>query len=396
MVLWCRHVQETVAPLFGSGALSLLDSTDPSSSSSQPFAPPQSKERTETASSYGSTGVTGGGNKNKGNSKRTTEQAANEIKALAQAYGKMQQQKQQAEENRRLFSSQQQPNEDNEDTDEPSSHQKKKKKKKKTNSKSLKEVDEFGTINSRNSNDEDVDEDDDDDDMNDEEKQALLLKEQLKPHMPKQNPCLWFFHLLAGFSVVVLLCLVATQIIPVVAVQRAAAAAAAAAHGKSTQWWQTIGIFSLALKVYISLFSLIFCLVEMQLRIPFIRSANVLQNFVSRGFIYSFVGLVATSEAYQEHVQQSVLGGSGGGNKQSSSSSSIFGVASDSLAREVPWEAIFMQVSAWVMLGIGFFYTLLGICCLQPLFERLREQERLDWQKYRTDYRAWKTVYGRQ
>ena len=49
------------------------------------------------------------------------------------------------------------------------------------------------------------------------------------------------------------------------------------------------GITDLVLKFYISIFCVLFIMVENDTPIPFIKKSTILQNYFSRGFVYSFI-----------------------------------------------------------------------------------------------------------
>jgi hypothetical protein len=187
---------------------------------------------------------------------------------------------------------------------------------------------------------------------------AAMLK--TRPHMPNDNPILWLFHLLQGVAVIAALCLLVTQAIPITL-------------NTSTSYPVPITFLSLALKVYISLFCITFVLVESNLPIPFIRTSELLQAFISRGFIYSFLGLICVEEAYSERVRDIVSHGK------------------DEF--HVGWLAIFMQISSWFMLGVGAFYMLLGVFCLRGLRDRMHREEQEEWKKYREDLKKWKETH---
>jgi hypothetical protein len=184
-----------------------------------------------------------------------------------------------------------------------------------------------------------------------------------KPHIPGINPCLWLFHTLQGVCVVASLMLCVTQVIPLVL----------AAREKNAGLLNTVGWASVALKAYISSFCLVFVAVETDLPIPFLRDSNLFQRYLSRGFLYSFLGLICLEEAYSERVRDIV--------KKSSS------------LDNVGWAAIFMQLSSWLMLAVGCLYMLMGVCCLKGLRDRLKEKEKREWREYREALKHWKDVY---
>jgi hypothetical protein len=188
---------------------------------------------------------------------------------------------------------------------------------------------------------------------------AAMLK--TRPHMPNDNPILWLFHLLQGVAVIAALCLLVTQAIPITL-------------DVSTTHPVEITFLSLALKVYISLFCITFALVESNLPIPFIRTSELLQAFISRGFIYSFLGLICVEEAYSERVRDIISHGK------------------DEF--HVGWLAIFMQISSWCMLAVGALYMLLGVFCLRGVRDRMHRKEQEDWKKYREDMKVWRETHN--
>lgn len=176
-----------------------------------------------------------------------------------------------------------------------------------------------------------------------------------KPHVPSVNPCLWLFHLLQGLSAITSLLLLVSQILPLVL------PSSKTAH---------MDVLSAVLKVYVSLICLAFCVVEAELPVPFVRRSTLLDSFVSRGFIYTFVGLVCTTEAYSERVDDLMT-----------HSNQRFYIG---------WVAIFMEICAWVMFGIGVVYMALGVSCTRGLRDRMKQHEQDAWRQYREDMRAWK------
>jgi hypothetical protein len=179
-----------------------------------------------------------------------------------------------------------------------------------------------------------------------------------KPHMPRQNPCLWIFHFIQFTACIASVCLVATQIIPLVFLP-------------TNELLTRMGVLSLALKVYISVFCLLFVIVEADLPVPWIQQSPLLERFVSRGFIYSFIGLVCVEESYSERVRDIVR-------------------QKDEF--RVGWAPIFMQISSWLMLGMGIVYMVFGVFCLKRFRDRLKQREVEEWRQYRKDLREWQDL----
>lgn len=181
------------------------------------------------------------------------------------------------------------------------------------------------------------------------------------PHAPRVNPCLWLFHLLQGVAVLTAFCLLATQLIPIVIVL-------------ISNYHDPLGFLNLALKAYISLFCIVFIFVETGVPVPLVRDSPLLQSYISRGFIYSFLGLICVEESYSERVKDLVQHGK------------------DEF--HVGWVSIFMQISSWFMLGVGSLYMLMGIFCLKGMRDRMHEKEREDWKIYRQELKLWKETNG--
>jgi hypothetical protein len=191
-------------------------------------------------------------------------------------------------------------------------------------------------------------------------KAAMVDPETLKPHQPGQNACLWLFHLLEGIAVTASLCLMVTQLVPVLLVKSSSSS--------------SIGILSLALRVYITIFCLLFICTETQLPIPVVRQSQLLQTYASRGFLYSFIGLICVEEAYSERVK------------------GIVSHVDDSF--HIGWASVFMEVSSWLMLSTGALYAFLGLFCCKRLRDRMKQKEIEAWKRYKEDMAAWKQRFA--
>ncbi|KAL7564185.1 hypothetical protein ACA910_019810 [Epithemia clementina (nom. ined.)] len=179
-----------------------------------------------------------------------------------------------------------------------------------------------------------------------------------RPHMPNQNPCLWIFHFINGAAILAALSLLMTQMIPLIS-------------DPHRQIYTFFSVLNFILKGYISLFCILFVLVEADVPISTLRNSALLQAYFSRGFLYSFLGLVCTVEASSDRVQS---------------------LLSDVSSGQITWAAIFMQVSAWVMCAVGLVYMLMGVCCLKGVRDRMREAEKEAWRRYREEIRAWRAT----
>jgi len=98
-----------------------------------------------------------------------------------------------------------------------------------------------------------------------------------KSQEPRRNVVLAAFNFIEGFGIVASVSLLLTQLLPLFF------AFSVNQHG----------ITDLVLKFYISIFCILFILVENDTPIPFIKNSTILQNYFSRGFVYSFIGVVS-------------------------------------------------------------------------------------------------------
>lgn len=177
-----------------------------------------------------------------------------------------------------------------------------------------------------------------------------------KPHLPTRNWCLEFFRLVSGVTILASLGLLATQLLPVILVPL-----------------KQQGYFDLALKVYVACFCFLFIMVELDAPLPAVRNSQLLQTYLSRGFLYSFLGLICLQEAYSERVKDMM-------------------VHADEF--HVAWASLFMQISSWLITACGLFYMLMGLCCLKKLRDRIRKKDKAVWKKYRKEYAEWKRLNG--
>jgi hypothetical protein len=165
--------------------------------------------------------------------------------------------------------------------------------------------------------------------------------------LPHRNPILYAFYWLEGIAIFGCLCLLATQLLPLVYMTA-----------------KEIGILQIFLRIYVGLFCIIFILVEYETPLPFLKSSLLLQTYFSRGFLYTFLGLICMEEAYsvrvddmQEHKDEEF---------------------------HVAWASLFMQGSSWLVVGVGVVYMLCGICCLRVLRDKMNQSYKEKMEQYRS------------
>jgi hypothetical protein len=84
-------------------------------------------------------------------------------------------------------------------------------------------------------------------------------------------------------------------------------------------------------------------------------------NWIPRGILYIFLGLIT--------FQQSIIVLAQDQSRHASISSRLF-------------DGLFVLISGYLMLGVGCMYVLFGMCCLQPIMERVRYDDNVRWTRY--------------
>lgn len=132
--------------------------------------------------------------------------------------------------------------------------------------------------------------------------------------------------------------------------------------GHESTWLQ------IAVRSYLAIFCLSFILTES--RIPFLQKiASPHNNWVLRGFFYSFIGLIGMEQDLAVKVED-IAAGTG--------TSSVLGPDYGTL-----FATLFMSITTWIMIGVGIIYTILGLLCMQGRYERLEKG-------YREKVKEWK------
>lgn len=170
---------------------------------------------------------------------------------------------------------------------------------------------------------------------------AVIVKSPMKHCM------LHFFHWLEAFAIISCLGVLTTQILPLVVFPLS-----------------ELGFLQCVLRIYVSLFSVIFILVELRLPLGFLQKSHLLQTYFSRGFLYTFLAVIGMEEAYSGRIDDMV-----------SHATDAFHVA---------WAPLFMEISSWVVFAIGCFYMLSGLCCLQVVRDNLHDQHKKEVETYKS------------
>lgn len=168
---------------------------------------------------------------------------------------------------------------------------------------------------------------------------------------PRKGVCLSLFHVLEFMGILASIGLLATQALPLFFIPM-----------------EEIGLLQLALRMYVSMFCLSIILVEFSVPFPFIRESKILQSYFSRGFIYSFIGLIGMEESYAVTVKALTVDPGA--------------VAHQYDALHISWAPLFILASSWLMVVSGVIYMLLGICCMKRLRDKLRKTYEKKMKRY--------------
>ena len=218
------------------------------------------------------------------------------------------------------------------------------------------------------------------------QKKRLIDPESIKPSRPTYNACLYMFHLLEGIAITAALALLVTQIMPFILLhlvrtdpstlqQQQQQQATTTNNNNNTL---TSNVLTIALRIYITLFCCLFIMTELGTSLVH-KTLPLLQHYGSRGFLYSFLGLICAEEAYSERIKETL---------------SLSYANGATNIQHIGWASIFMEVSSWFMLGIGIVYMLLGMCCCKRVRDHYKEKEINAWKQYRQDIQTWNRQYA--
>lgn len=110
----------------------------------------------------------------------------------------------------------------------------------------------------------------------------------------------------------------------------------------------------------------------MESRTPFFN--GIIQNWVLRGFLYSFIGLIGMEQDLAIRVEEISAG-----------SASVLGPDFLTL-----FAMLFINITAWTMISVGILYIVLGMFCLQGLYERIEK----DYREKVSEWKRKKVVEG--
>lgn len=168
------------------------------------------------------------------------------------------------------------------------------------------------------------------------------------PEKPRRSCCHLIFTFISLVTIIASACLLLTQIVPLLI--------------DASQ----VSILQTALRCYVSIFCLIFIAVEFDIPIRFVRKSEILQNFIFRGFLYTFIGLIGAEESLAFQFEDAL--------KKD-------GMMPDGVTSYRA--SLFIQISSWLMVGCGTVYLLMGICCLRRIRDRCRDDFKRKMNEYK-------------
>jgi len=158
-------------------------------------------------------------------------------------------------------------------------------------------------------------------------------KNKKKLWKPTRSCCHTIFIGVQIFAVLGNVCMIATQVVPLFICD--------------------IDAVQQVIRCYLAIFACVFLLTELE----WVKS-QFLQNWISRGFLYSFLGVVEI----EQHFAMSLDG-------------TLQKLAVHSYQHwDVQWTSVFINLSSWWMVGTGCLYFLLGVFCMQRIRNNCRKQ----------------------
>lgn len=109
------------------------------------------------------------------------------------------------------------------------------------------------------------------------------------------------------------------------------------------------------LRLYVFIFCFAFILTEFEAPF-FVKRFSSFDNWIFRGWIYSFVGLIGVEEAHAKELQGEV--------KNHVFKASISGKAL----------SYFIMISSLVLVACGVIYFVMGICCIKRVKDKVKKK----------------------
>ena len=173
---------------------------------------------------------------------------------------------------------------------------------------------------------------------------------------PKKTPLHVLFDILRYLAIISSAAIFFTQLLPIV-------------------WLRNEKIIT-GLQYFVRIYLMIFCVsfVLLESRIPLLRRLTfpAHDNWILRGFMYTFIGIIGMEQDVAIKVEEIASG------------SHLLGPDYGSLLASLS-----ISVTTWIMVGVGVLYMILGMMCLQNLYERMETD-------YNSKLNEWKNKKSRE
>jgi len=172
-----------------------------------------------------------------------------------------------------------------------------------------------------------------------------------KPDGPQKSICHLLFDSVRYLAIIASSMMLLMQLVPLYIL-------------KSESTWLQIAVRS-----YLAIFCLFFILTESN--IPILRdllSKFAHSNWILRGFLYSFIGLIGIEQNLAIKVADIAAG----------TTSSVLGPTYEKL-----FESLFMDITTWTMISVGILYFVLGLLCMQQWYEKLTKNHNQKVREYK-------------
>ena len=172
-----------------------------------------------------------------------------------------------------------------------------------------------------------------------------------KPDGPQKSICHLLFDSVRYLAIIASSMMLLMQLVPLYIL-------------KSESTWLQIAVRS-----YLAIFCLFFILTESN--IPILRdllSKFAHSNWILRGFLYSFIGLIGIEQNLAIKVADIAAG----------ATNSVLGPTYEKL-----FESLFMDITTWTMISVGILYFVLGLLCMQQWYEKLSKNHNQKVREYK-------------
>jgi len=163
---------------------------------------------------------------------------------------------------------------------------------------------------------------------------------------PRRTCCHSIFVTIQVFAIVGNLMMLSTQIVPMIICD--------------------VELIQKVMRCYLAFFSFVFLLAEFEVSC---LKSRFFQNWISRGFLYTFLGVVEIEQHYAMAADGSL--------------NSLNTEKLPDVTLNVEWASFFINISSWWLIGIGCLYFFMGVFCMKAVRKRCREQYQKKWETYK-------------